>query len=864
MSKKKKIVPATWRQIDDQTFRVLKRYGSEHGWKIGIKDWVRIGQEGSGVVIANMTTRGMRMTVVSCGGDLISEWMWRENEPSVPLVLLSWIGNHLVTVGEDGCLIIHNVFGEEHSRIPLTHRSQAAGQPILHTFHNHSSGTITVVTDNYLITIDIPDLRFAGYDPVAALPSVRPIPSAIGSGRNVQRIISDTIFVCSSGSVVAVVRTASREISSIGSLQCVHACASEDYIAMVVMSQSETDFTALRVLAIPSYEVVLDMPLASKPSGIAWCGDNLIMTMSDIGIHEHQVLGVSLEQATTTVLSEYKSEHCVVSPHHNNDTSSGVVILHDHGCDLLETLAAEVYRVVSPTSTAVGNKLYRASLLHSKGVYPQALKLIRSLVNERSLYRAINQCLIAALHDLSIDQQKQFLEAAAFGRTYCPEHDVGVLGSTCADVRLLNSVRAVPYCLDITYSTYASDEYQKHNGILQALLCRKLYPLAISICEYAGVPSSEVIISWAIQQVHTNASDEAIVELISVQVSEFPGLSIKPVFEAAIRQSRYKLALLLLDLEPLLSERVLRTLELGEPVRALRIATEANDSDLALKCILLCRKKLEKSEFFHILRGDSDVHRLYQTYCEQRDATGLIELHNEMVSPHQLGLWCLRTALFDRRVTLDIRSRAKELAKAKAYFTQNGKPSEPEARLLADQLRLEDKQQQLRDQNVAVGPHCSVADTIKLLIVDKKYKEADTLAKNMGMSEKNYWFVKLKTLCAQRRFPELEKWAAGGDSWTKALTQKLSTTPISFKHFVNECLKAGNPKEASKYISRITDYGMKAEAYCDCDMIDEAIKVCQNNNDPEILLAVRCRVDKEDAPTLLKIDEIYAHMTGSA
>ena len=858
MSKKKKQPSSSWSQVDNIYYRVLKRYETDQGWKIGIKDWVRISPEGGGIIIASMTTRGMRMTILNCGGHLVSEWIWREHEPPVPMILLAWLSDNIITIGQDGCLIIHTLIGEDHSRVPLTHRSQAAGQPVINSFFD--SNNVSVVTKDFLITLSIPDLRFSKYTSVTTTPSVIPLRDEIGCGSDVDFFISNSILICKNGFVYNINQSSCKEITNIGTLQCVHGCVSEDYIAIVLTSQSTSDFTALRVLDKRNSDIIMDLPLSGKPASISWCGEHIIMTVSDVGTHEHTVFGVSIHNSTTTVLSNYRSEHCLVSLHHSNTSSCGISIVHDQGYDVLESVGSEILKIISPKSESVGAKLYKAQILHSKGMHPPALKLVRSLVHERSLYRAINQCLIAALHDSDVVQQKVFLQSAALGRTYCPEHDAGVFGSTCADVRLLNSIRSEPVYIDITYNTYASEEFKKHKGILQSLISRKLYPLAVSICEYSGIPSNEVVKSWAIQQVHSGAADEAIMEIISVQVAQFPGLSVKPIFEAAIRKSKFKLALLLLDLEPLLSERVKQTLALGEPVRALKIATDANDSDLASSCLLKCRKDLEKSEFYHILRGNSETLRLYQTYCEQRDVTGLMDLFSEMGSVHHAGLWCLRTALYDRRTTLDIRARTKELTKAKNFFAKNGKSSDLENRLLGDQLKLEERQQELRNAGVPVGPHCGLADTIKLLIVDKKYKEADSLAKMMGMTDGNYWFIKLRTLCAQLRFSELEKWVAG-DNWKKALTHKLST-PISFKHFVNECLKAGDPKEASKYIPRINDYAMKAEAYCDCGMIEEAVKVSHNNNDPDILLAVRSRVDKEDAEQLKKIDEIHASMTG--
>lgn len=200
----------------------------------------------------------------------------------------------------------------------------------------------------------------------------------------------------------------------------------------------------------------------------------------------------------------------------------------------------------------------------------------------------------------------------------------------CRLLRVLNSVRDEKVGLPLTYL-----QVQKltHKVLLDRLVVRKHYYLAICAAKYLQLPENEgtsrILSHWAENKVasRTHIDDNTDAKEIANKFGHASGVSYSQIAQTAANCGRRQLAIRLLDFEPRAKLQVPLLLTLGECKQALLKAIESGDTDLTLTVILHMRDNMSLADFRMTVRNFPVAQALYKKYCKQHSPHVLAELH---------------------------------------------------------------------------------------------------------------------------------------------------------------------------------------------------------------------------------------------
>ncbi|XP_021110634.1 vacuolar protein sorting-associated protein 16 homolog isoform X2 [Heterocephalus glaber] len=408
----------------------------------------------------------------------------------------------------------------------------------------------------------------------------------------------------------------------------------------------------------------------------------------------------------------------------------------------------EIFKIAS---MAPGALLLEAQKEYEKESQ-KADEYLREIQELGQLTQAVQQCIEAAGHEHRPDMQKSLLRAASFGKCFLDRFPPDSFVRMCQDLRVLNAIRDYHIGIPLTYSQYKQLTIQV---LLDRLVLRRLYPLAIQICEYLRLPEvqgiSRILAHWACYKVQQkDVSDEDVARAINQKLGDTPGVSYSDIAARAYGCGRTELAIKLLEYEPRSGEQVPLLLKMKRSKLALSKAIESGDTDLVFTVLLHLKNELNRGDFFMTLRNQPMALSLYRQRIEGRVAA--------------------------------LQIAADAFYKAKNEFA--AKATEDQMRLLRLQRRLEDE---LGGQFLDLSLH----DTVTTLIVGGHNKRAEQLSRDFRIPDKRLWWLKLTALADLEDWEELEKFS------------KSKKSPIGYLPFVEICMKQHNKYEAKKYASRV-------------------------------------------------------------
>jgi hypothetical protein len=286
---------------------------------------------------------------------------------------------------------------------------------------------------------------------------------------------------------------------------------------------------------------------------------------------------------------------------------------------------------------------------------PNADGNIRVLKADEKLVEGVMDCVQAALDEFSVPKQQHFLRAAAGGKSFCEsEKDrrqcTTAFSTATRVLRALNAVRHEMVGMPLTIKQFG---LLTPHGLVDRLLARKQYFLALKLCEYLRIPTAKrrVIVEWACAKLHSeyhgarlrrnrsgssgslrsfNGSlgvgrrahgggnrllelDDRLYATITEKMLRCPGISYVRVAAKAEECGRRQLATQFLDCEMLVHLRVVQQLDMGEFDSALATAVTANDPNLIFAvlnhcCQVMSRTGRSEHDFFKLL-GKSPLAR---------------------------------------------------------------------------------------------------------------------------------------------------------------------------------------------------------------------------------------------------------------
>lgn len=369
-----------------------------------------------------------------------------------------------------------------------------------------------------------------------------------------------------------------------------------------------------------------------------------------------------------------------------------------------------------------------------------------------NLVEAVDTCIKAAGYEYSVYWQKQLLKASSFGKSVIDLYNSDEFVDMCETLRVLNAVREYRVGLPLSFDQYLRLTPER---LVQRLVNRHEYLLAIRVSEYLHLQTDKVYIHWASQKVRTSSEDEdAICRLIVAKLNNKHGISFESIARAAYDEGRSHLATELLNYEPRAGKQVPLLLSMEEDEIALDKAIESGDTDLVFFVLLHLKKKLPLASFFRVINNRPVATALVESSAKAQDKELLKDLYyqddrrldgSNLLLAEALQQTALQTKTDKLKLSARLLSDSKDAA---AVFHTKALT---EAQQL---LRLQDA----CDKDLDGGfTGLSVNETMYRLIRSGYSKRAAKVQSEFKVPEKMYWWVRLRALVAKRDWGELEE-----------------------------------------------------------------------------------------------------------
>ncbi|NXD30959.1 VPS16 protein, partial [Spelaeornis formosus] len=270
----------------------------------------------------------------------------------------------------------------------------------------------------------------------------------------------------------------------------------------------------------------------------------------------------------------------------------------------------EIFRIAS---MAPGALLLEAQKEYEKESQ-KADEYLREIREQQLLPEAVGQCIEAAGYEHEPDTQKSLLRAASFGKCFLDKFPPEGFVRMCQDLRVLNAIRDYQIGIPLTFTQYKQLTIEV---LLDRLVLRRLYPLAIRICEFLRLPEiqgvSRILAHWACYKVQQkDKSDEEVAQAINQKLGDTAGISYSDIATRAYDCGRAELAIKLLEYEPRSGEQVPLLLKMKRSKLALGKAIESGDTDLVYTVVLHLKNELNRGTFFMTLQNQPVALSLYR------------------------------------------------------------------------------------------------------------------------------------------------------------------------------------------------------------------------------------------------------------
>lgn len=223
----------------------------------------------------------------------------------------------------------------------------------------------------------------------------------------------------------------------------------------------------------------------------------------------------------------------------------GVRVLTSNSNEFIQVVPKPLRDIFEIAAFDPSSALYEASIAFYENKNQKAEEYIRSIKEKGALEDAISNCIQAAPHEFDTKYQVELLRAALFGRYFDDYANATSYVKMCHTIRVLNAIRHSQIGLPLTYVQY---EALTPNVIINRLITRRHFALAIEICKYLNMSDEEGIIkilsNWALYKVgQTDVEDDRIAVMIKSKLGDTPGISYAEIARCAIGVGRPGLAI---------------------------------------------------------------------------------------------------------------------------------------------------------------------------------------------------------------------------------------------------------------------------------------------------------------------------------
>ncbi|XP_066259281.1 vacuolar protein sorting-associated protein 16 homolog isoform X2 [Euwallacea similis] len=580
-----------------------------------------------------------------------------------------------------------------------------------------------------------------------------------------------------------------------------------------------------------------------RPKQLVWCGNETVVAYWE---NDNSILIVGKNGKTQSYTYD--------SPVYLVAEIDGVRIISNAHHELLQKVPEVVQKIFRINSTEPGSFLLEASKQFQKGSHKanEYITLVKSKLEE-----AVNQCLDAVGYEFDPEIQKMLIRAAQFGKCFVAEINPNKYVKMCRLLRVLNAIRdekvGIPLTIEQlrymkTKESGYGDETEPLKNLLDRLIVRNMYFLALQIAKYLKLPessgSSYILVHWAKYKVGQHHDDqETVAREIAEKLGYSSGVSYREIAEKASEFGKNKLAIKLLDYESKASEQVGLLLKLNEHKSALHKAIESGDTDLVYMVVLKLREKMPLGDFKMTIRNFPVAQSLYIKYCKEYYKPALSEIYiqeDDFAAQAQL---VLEECLTDNvSFTIDSKLTAAADFYKKGRKDLNASLCEENLKLLKLQREFDER---LQVEDKITGK--SVHDTCKILLELKEIKLAEKVKNDFKIPDKRYWYLRINTLARQKEWVELDKFS------------KLKKSPVGYGPFVDACWANGNRDESLKYLTKMPEE-LKAKYYLKIESYEEAADTAFQQRDVQTLINIQCRLSNKHPELLDKVSDMLSRL----
>lgn len=453
-----------------------------------------------------------------------------------------------------------------------------------------------------------------------------------------------------------------------------------------------------------------------------------------------------------------------------------------------------------------------------------------------NLTEAVDTCVNAAGREFDTQWQKQLLKAASFGKSVLDIYNSDDFVEMCTTLRVLNAVRFYKIGIPISFEQYQQLTPER---LINRLLTRHEYQLALKIASYLKLPSDSIYTHWASAKVRIGTEDDdGVCRLVVERLSDKSGISFEEIARAAHHEGRSRLATELLNHEPRGGKQVPLLLDMQEDELALDKAVESGDTDLILFVLQHLKRKTAPSQFFRIINSRPAASALVESSAVLKGDNAMLK---DLYYQDDRRVDGANVFIQESLRQSDVRTTVDKLALA-GKLLSDAREAAVEAHAIKEATALLRMQEALDRDLTEKFYGLSVNETMAKLIQLGYNGRAKKIQSEFKIPEKVAWWIRLKALVAKREWNEIEDIAKARRSpigWRvcsplPVLSKLLfGIVWLTFFHqpFYKLILQAGNPRLASQFVPKCTglEQGEAIEMYEACGMrvkaAEEAVRI---------------------------------------
>lgn len=694
-----------------------------------------------------------------------------------------------------------------------------------------STGFIALLSNNHLIAVsnyNEPRPKLLALPPSEPIHSWAVIPPAHTLSRSVEVLlaIGQTIYVIDANE-------AEDRVLPNGPFKHVSVSPNGLYVTLYTEDGMVWVITTDFQNKIGEYET----KAKTVPKDVQWCGnDSVLLAWED----EVQMIGPN-----GAVLKYYYDGWV-----HLLADVDGVRLLTNDVCEFLQKVPDATEDVFKLGSTSPSSVLLDAvEQLDKKS--PKAdenIQLIRP-----NLPNAVAACVQAAGHEYSHHWQKQLLKAASLGKSVLDLYSSDDFVEMCEKLRVLNAVRDYRIGLPLSYTQL---EYLTPEKLIQRLINRREYLLAIRVSEFLRMQTQRIYIHWASQKARNSTADEdTICNEIVAKLNSKRGISFETIARAAHDEGRSHLATELLNHESRAGKQVSLLLSMSEDEIALDKAIASGDTDLVFFVLLHLKRSLPLASFFRLLTNRPLATALVESSAKAQDRSLLKDLYYQddrrldganLLFSESLAQSAPQTKVDKLKLATKLLADSTKDPTAALHH----KAMQEAQLLIRLQTTLDNDLPATENTTPFTG--LSLNDTLhRLLLSPSHSKRAQKLATDFHIPDKTFTWIRLRALIAARSWPELED-----------IASKSKRSNIGWEPYFNEILAAGNTKLAGGvFVAKCTGLTARerAEMWVKCGMVSRAGEELVKVKDVEGLEGLRGKAGA-GAGAGVEIDRLIAQV----